>query len=85
MSSCSQQAFSEVTAAQWECIKAAVQQKTGVVIPGDSGTVTQSGFSVTWTYNPQSLALTIQVTDKPFIISCSAVESTISDIVNGCQ
>jgi hypothetical protein len=84
MSACKQQTFTGITQSRWDCIKKVVQNKTGIVITTDSGTATQSGFSVHWNFDVTTQALSIQVTDKPFIIPCSSIESQITGVVNGC-
>ncbi len=83
--SCPQQTFSGVSQSQFSCIKEAVKDKTGIVITTDVGSATQSGFSVHWNFNPETQVLLIQVTDKPFFIPCSTINSTISGVVNGCK
>ena len=85
MSACPQQTFNGVSQSQWSCIKQEVKNKTGIVITTDVGSASQSGFSVHWNFDPQTQVLLIQITDKPFFIPCSTIDSTISGIVNGCK
>ena len=84
MSGCSQQTFNGVTQARWDCIKTAVQTRTGVVITTDSGTAKQGEFSINWNFDAATEVLTIQCMEKPFILPCAAIESTINHVVNSC-
>jgi hypothetical protein len=84
MNGCSEQVFNGITQSRWDCIKQAIQARMGVAISTDSGTTSKSSFNMRWNFDPLTQILTIQCTDKPFIIPCSAIESTVTAIVNGC-
>jgi hypothetical protein len=89
MSACASQTWENITTAQWNSIKNTIAAKFKVVITTDSGTISQAGFTVTWNYgapNPTTPGpLMIQVTESPLLIPCSAINSSISGIVTGCQ
>jgi trehalose-6-phosphatase len=89
MSACASQTWENITPAQWNSIKNTIAAKFKVVITTDSGTISQAGFTVTWNYvapNPTTSGpLTIQVTESPLLIPCSAINSSISGIVTGSQ
>lgn len=84
MSGCNQQTFNGITQARWDCIKTAVQTRTSIAITTDSGTAAQGEFSINWNFDAATEVLTIQCMAKPFIIPCSAIESTISRVVDSC-
>jgi hypothetical protein len=84
MSACNQQVFNGVTQDRWNCIKNAIQSKTGVVITTDSGTAAQSGVSIQWNFDSTAQVLSIQCMEKPFIVPCALIESKITDVVTGC-
>ena len=50
--------------------------KQGVILNGDSGSITKEGVMITYAYFGDTL--TIEVRKKPFFVSDSLIESTIS-------
>ena len=83
MSACPMLTFNNVTPAIWQCgVQAAAN--FGVIITGNSGTVSKSGFTVAWNYNPQAQTCQIQCTDSPFIVPCSLINATITNAVEQC-
>lgn len=84
MSECNEQVFNGITQMRWDCIKQAMQGRTGVAITTDSGSASKSGFTIRWNFDPLAQVLTVQCLEKPFIIPCSAIESTLKGIANGC-
>jgi hypothetical protein len=83
MAGCAAVSFNNVPASVFNCLvqKAAEQ---GITISSDSGTASKSGFKVSWNYNRAGSSLTIQCLDKPFIVPCSLVKSTIKSTVQDC-
>jgi hypothetical protein len=81
---CAAQVFSPVTAANFNCIVAKAAA-AGIKISGNAGEMSESGFTVQWQFDPVANTLSIQCTDKPFIVSCGTVNGRIHDIVDGCQ
>jgi hypothetical protein len=84
MSACNEQVFNGITPARWECIRQAMQGRTGVSLATDTGTASKSGFTMRWNFDPLAQVLTVQCLEKPFIVPCSVIESTLTGIVNGC-
>ncbi len=84
MSACNEQVFNGITPARWECIRQAMQGRTGVALDTDSGTASKSGFTMRWNFDPPTQILTVQCLEKPFIIPCSVIESALASIVDGC-
>jgi hypothetical protein len=71
MSACNEQVFTGITPARWDCIREAMQGRTGVAITADSGAASKSGFTMRWNFDPVTQVLSVQCTEKPFIIPCS--------------
>jgi hypothetical protein len=84
MSACKQQVFDGITQSRWDCIKKAVQGKTGIVISTDSGNAAKSGFSVEWNFDAPAKTLSIQCVEKPIVLSCTTIEGLIAGLVDGC-
>jgi len=84
MPGCEAQTFTGVTPHQFTCIAQKAQEESGLALSGDSGTVSAQGISVSWTFDPLSLTLTIQCTDKPMFVPCGMLSSKIRDIVDSC-
>lgn len=83
MSACSTQSFNNVTPAVWQCGVSAAAN-LGVTITTNSGSASKSGFTVAWNYNPQSQTCSIQCTDSPWYVPCSAINSFIDSTVSKC-
>jgi hypothetical protein len=83
MSACAMLSYNNVTAAAFDCCKAAAA-KYGVTINSNSGSGTKDGFTVAWNYNPSLQTLSIQCTDSPWWAPCSMINGRINDAVEGC-
>jgi hypothetical protein len=81
MSACAMQTFNNVNQVAWQSAKQAVAAKFGVQITTDFGNISSDGFTVHWNYDPATGTLSIQCTDSPFFIPCSAINSEIHDMV----
>ncbi|HEV2709168.1 MAG TPA: hypothetical protein VGU67_03045 [Edaphobacter sp.] len=76
------QTFSNIDAAKWERIKAAIKAKTGIEIDSNVGTKGAKGVSITWTYNPVSLDLAATLLSRKFFDpSAEEIDHDIVDIV----
>jgi hypothetical protein len=53
------QTFSPVSAQRWQDIKAAIQQKTGVLITADAGSSSYEGVKFSWEFSGESVEVTI--------------------------
>jgi hypothetical protein len=84
MGSCAKQTFSNITPEQFTCICQQIESKLGVTLPGDSGQITQSGFTVEWNYDRQTQELDVQCLDSPVFVPCSTINQSIQDVVSGC-
>ncbi len=83
MSACAMLSYNNVTQAAWQCgIEKAAS--FGVEITSNTGTATKSGFTIAWNYNPDAQTLTLQCTDSPFFVPCSAINSQINNAVEQC-
>jgi hypothetical protein len=85
MASCAKQIFSNITPEQFTCICQQIESKFGVTLPGDSGQITQSGFTVEWNYDSQTQEFDVQCLDSPFFVSCSKINQSIQEVVGGCD
>lgn len=81
MSACAMLTYNNVTQAAWQSAQQAVAAKFGVQITTDSGNATSDGFTVHWNYDAARQMLSIQCTDSPFLVPCSAINSEINDMV----
>jgi hypothetical protein len=81
MSACAMQTFNNVTQAAWQSANQAVATKFGVQITTDADNISSDGFAVNWNYDARTEMLSIECTDSPFFIPCSAINSEIHDIV----
>lgn len=83
MAGCPSQSFTNVTQSVWDCL---VQKAAGygITISSPSGSASKLGVTVQWNWSSASGTLTMQCTDKPFIIGCGKVESTMNEVVTGC-
>ncbi len=84
MGSCAKQTFSNVTPGQFTCICQQIESQFGLTLPGDSGQITQSGFTVEWDYNRQTQEFDVQCLDSPIFVSCGRINQGIHDVVDGC-
>jgi hypothetical protein len=84
MASCDKQTFSNITPEQFTCICQQIKSKFGVTLPGDSGQITQSGFTVEWNYDSDTQEFAVQCLDSPFFVPCSTINQSINDVVDGC-
>lgn len=83
MAGCSAVSFASVTPAVFNCLvqKAA---EYGITISGDSGTASKSGFKISWKYDRGASTLVLQCLDKPLLVPCSLVKSTMKSTVKDC-
>ncbi len=74
------QVFSNITPDKY----ALLTQKAGAAginMSGNSGTASQFGVEVSWSYSPQACELTIQCLETPFFISPETVNAKIKSLV----
>ncbi len=84
--SCDKQVFTGLTPERFSALE---QQAAagGIAIAGDSGTATTNipgagDITMTWDYDRAAQTLTLQVTDKPMFIPCSAIASRVQNLVD---
>jgi len=83
MSSCATQVFSNVTPAQFDCLSQNASA-AGINISGNTGSASQDGITVEWTFDPTAATLSIQCTSAPFFALCGTINSKIHDLVESC-
>jgi hypothetical protein len=76
MSSCPPMTFSEVTPEKYQELMLRAQEQ-GLELSGESGSTSFQGMDFEWNYDAAARSLTIQCTNKPFLIPCSVIESKI--------
>ena len=81
MSACAMQTYNNVTQEAWQSAKQAVTAKFDVQITTDSGNASSDGFTVHWNYDARERTLSIQCTDSPFLVPCSAINTEINGMV----
>jgi hypothetical protein len=84
MAGCSSQSFTNVNQTVWNCLVAEAQSKYGITISTPSGSASKLGVTLQWNWSSANSTLTMQCTDKPFLIGCGTVQSAITDAVTGC-
>jgi hypothetical protein len=84
MAGCDSQTFNAVTAEQFACIAQKAQEESGLALSGNIGEASAQGITVRWNFDPVSQVLTIECTDKPFLLPCGTINSTIQNLVNSC-
>ena len=82
MSSCPELRYANVSANAWQRCKSAVASY--VQITGDQGEASSNGVTVKWNYDPAAQTLSLQCTDKPFLVSCGYVNGKIDEAVKAC-
>jgi hypothetical protein len=81
---CQAQRFSAVDSERWTCIKDEVRDQYGFTITTDNGTVSQGGFTLTWSYNAGEQTLSVQRTDSPFWAPCAVINDRMQSIARNC-
>lgn len=77
------QVFAGITPEHFAQMASEVQKETGVVVSGNSGTASQSGFTFSWNYDPASGMLSIAVLEKPWAIPYELIQLKIGELVGG--
>jgi type 1 glutamine amidotransferase len=67
--------FPFVTSAEWDRLRAAVEERVGIVVSTDTGTYDDHGFRVDWSYD--YVAGKIVVTPQDIPLACSLFESLL--------
>jgi hypothetical protein len=84
MGACDKLTFTNVDQTKFDCVAKAVNAKTGVPINGPTGTTSQGGYTVTWTFNAQQRSLTIQCLDSPGGVPCWGINRKIKGLCKDC-
>ncbi|HLH36012.1 MAG TPA: hypothetical protein VKX41_15170 [Alloacidobacterium sp.] len=58
------QQFTPFTPVNWETLKAAVKEKTGIDITSDAGLASSRGITLRWAYDAQAQTLEVQLMDR---------------------
>jgi hypothetical protein len=82
--SCDMTTFSNVPPSTFECMKTKLQGY-GISVPqGNSGELSGHGIVGNFAWDGES-KLTLQITKKPFFVSCQTADSEIGKFVKECQ
>ena len=82
--SCKPETFNNVPPGTFACMKAKLQGYGISVPPGNSGELSGHGIVGTFAWDGKS-KLTLQITKKPFFVSCETADSEIDKFVKECQ
>ena len=86
MAACKQITFRNITRPQFKAIRARIYaQADCTTVMGDTGTAVGYGMMATWTYEEDTQALTIQCTQKPFIVPERLIEGKIWQLVESVK
>ena len=83
MGKCAAQVFSNFAPERFARLVARAAGE-GVAIDGPSGTVTHTGITVAWNYDPNTQSLTIQCIKAPLLPGCGAINAGIHNLIDGC-
>jgi hypothetical protein len=81
MSTCAMLTYNNFTQEAWQSVKQAVAAKYSVQITTDAGNASSEGFAVHWNYNSGTKVLSVQCTNSPIFVPCSAINSEINNMV----
>lgn len=80
------QAFPGVTSAQWQAIKAAIQQQTGIALQNDSGEESAKGITLAYEYDGPTQTLTVTVAHREwFDPSVADIEAKLAAFIAQVQ
>ena len=82
--SCESTTFSNVPPVTFECMKKKLQDYGIYVPPGNDGELSGHGITARFMWDGKS-DLTIQITGKPFFVSCETAANEIKKFVDECQ
>ena len=74
------QVFSNITPDKY-AILTQKASAAGINMGGNSGTASQFGVEVSWSYSPEACELTIQCLNTPFFVSPETVNAKIKALV----
>jgi hypothetical protein len=83
MGQCAAQVFSNFSADRFARLKAKAAAE-GLSIDGPAGTVTHTGFTITWAYDAAAQSLTIQCVKAPFFPGCGSINANIHNLIDSC-
>lgn len=81
--SCEPTTFSNVSPDKFECMKTKLHNYGIAVPPGNSGELSGKGIAARFVWDGKS-NLTIQITNKPFFVSCGTAVNEIKKFVDEC-
>ena len=81
---CDTTTFSNVQPDTFACMKTKLQGYGISVPPGNSGVLSGHGIVGNFIWDGES-KLTVQITQKPFFVSCGTADSEIEKFVKECQ
>jgi len=82
MGACATQTFSPVSSTAWSCLKGQAAAQ-GFPINSDSGSQSDRGFTIEWSYDASAQTLSVTCTDSPFWAPCSTINGKIHEIIDG--
>lgn len=80
---CAKLSYNNVTEAAWNCGKQKAASY-GVQIDSNKGSVSKSGFTIAWNYDPAAKTVCIQCTDSPMLVPCFVINNAIDSQVEDC-
>ncbi len=88
--SCEPVVFQNVDGNAWACLKAKATDYAhahNFPLPplDDKGSVSHSGFSATWDYDPNTSTLTIVCTKHPFFVTCALINGHVRSGIAGTR
>ena len=81
---CQPVTYHNVTSSVFDCLKKELEAAGIHVPPGDSGEISGQGITAKFKWDEAAATLWVEVTKKPFIVSCGFVTGKIHDAVQKC-
>ena len=83
MAGCEEQTFSGVRGEHVRFFLAKAEQfgLSGLAEQGNSGEVSEKGFSLRWHFTPETGVMTVQCTKAPMMLPCSMINGRIREAI----
>lgn len=74
--------YEDVTPAAFKAIAVKVEKLTGVTMDTNTGEGSENGYTLDWTWSPETTVLTVECKKKPWYAPAGKVVSAITSLVD---